>query len=277
MLFLTPSQHKDVLQRLVDLGSRVAQGVPDDGTDLGYTSLMVCFLLQNLSAAETILRISSSFDDEWFPATVGYTIVRTMFEVDVNAHYITKSPKERGPQYIHFGAILNKHAMDACKKHCNSQDPQWLEGMALEWQHRWEKRENEVVSRFNAVISQFTRTDRKGKTSEFNNWSGKSIRQMASEVDHAEAYDIFYSELSSFTHADVHLADRYLQRRPDGLVWSQKAKEYDVGNVFRHAASFLTCHMELFGRQFKAWTDAEVGDCWKVCKEMKVGIQGDRG
>jgi hypothetical protein len=99
---------------------------------------------------------------------------------------------------------------------------------------------------------------------DFHNWSGKTVRQMAAEVDHIEAYDIFYAELSSFTHVDVRLADRFLQRRPDGLVWSQRAGEGDVGNVFRHAASFLTCYLELFGRQFKTWPEAEVQKCWHM-------------
>jgi hypothetical protein len=264
VLFLTPGQHKDVLQRLVDLGGRAANGVPLDQADLGYASLMVCFLLQNLSAAETLLRISSSFGSEWYPVTVGYMIVRTMFEVDVTAHYITNAPTERVPQYIHFTAVLNKRAMDACKKHRSSKDPQWREAMDLVWQNYWAQREGEVVRRFNAVAAQFTRKNKNGKTSELQNWSGKTIRQIASDVGHEEAYDIFYAELSSFTHADVHLVDRYLQLRPDGPVWSQKASEYDVGNVFRHAASFLTCYLELFGRQFKTWTEAEVSSCWKV-------------
>lgn len=263
MLFLTVDQHKEVLRRLVDLGKTKVNGIPYDDSDLGYVSLMVCFLLQNLSASETLLRISSSFGDEWYPVTAGYTIARTMFEVDVTAHYITKAPTERVPQYINYSAILNKHAMDVCKKHRGSKDPQWREAMDLLWQNHWANRESEIERKYNIVIPQFTRTDKKGKISPFQNWAGITIRQMASEVDHAEAYDIFYSELSSFTHADVHLADRYLQRRPDGLVWSQKAKEYDVGNVFRHAASFLTCNFELFGHQFKTRTEAEVSDCWR--------------
>ncbi len=264
MLFLTPDQHKDVLQRLVDLGGRAANGVPLNQADLGYTSVMVCFLLQNLSAAETLLRISSSFGSEWYPAAVGYTIARTMFEVDVTAHYITNAPVERVPQYIDFTAVLNKREMDACKKHRGSEDPQWREAMDLLWKNHWAGRENEIDAKFNAVVARYTAKNKNGNTSSFRNWAGKSLREMASEVNHLEAYDIFYAELSSFTHADVHLADRYLQLRPDGPVWSQKASEYDVGNVFRHAASFLTCNLELFGRRFKTWTDLEVADCWKV-------------
>ena len=81
---------------------------------------------------------------------------------------------------------------------------------------------------------------------------------MAVEVDHVEAYDIFYSELLSFTHVDVYLANRFLRVRADGPVWSQRADEGDVGNVFRHAACVLTCHLELFSRQLKTWPELDV-------------------
>ena len=87
---------------------------------------------------------------------------------------------------------------------------------------------------------------------------------MAQEVDHLEAYDIFYSELSSFAHLDVHSADRFLKCPPNGPVWSQRANEYDVGNVFRHAASFLTCYLGLFGREFQMFSEVEVKNCWNV-------------
>lgn len=108
------------------------------------------------------------------------------------------------------------------------------------------------------------------KVAVFQNWTGKTFRQMAADVDHIEAYDLFYAELSSFTHADVHLADRYLQNSPDGPTWSQRANEGDVGNVFRHAASFLTCFFELFSAQFGTWTEAEVRGCWKLDSEEVI-------
>ena len=263
MLSLTVDQHKEVLQQLVNLGERISNGVPDNHLEIGYTSLMVSFLLHNLTAARSIVQLSNSFGDEWFPASVCYTIARTMFEVDVTAHYIAKSPAEHVRQYIDFTAVLNKKEMGACKKNRNSEKPGWQEPMESLWQNYWANRESEIERKYKIVIPQFTRTDKKGKTSVFQNWSGKTILQMASEVDHTEAYDVFYSELSSFAHANVRLADRYLQHRTDGPVWSQKAREFDVGNVFRYAANFLTCHLELFGQQFNTWTETEVSDCWK--------------
>lgn len=263
MLFLTADQHRVILQRLLDLGRSQIEKVSYRRADLAYTSLMFSFLLQSFSAAETLLRLSNSFGKEWYPVTVGYTIARTMFEVDVTAHYITKAPVERCSQYIDFAAVLNKRAMDACGEHRNSKDPQWREAMSLLWENHWAAREVEVMAKFNAVAPRFTRVNRNGKTTVFQNWTGKTLRQMAEEVEHLEAYDVFYSELSSFTHADVHLADRYLQVHPDGPIWSQRANEGDVGNVFRHAASFLTCYLELFGEQFKTWKEAEILSCWR--------------
>ena len=87
---------------------------------------------------------------------------------------------------------------------------------------------------------------------------------MAKEVDHEEAYEIFYAELSSFTHADVRLANRFLHIRPNGLTWSQRMSPYDVGNVFRYAAMFLTCYLELFAEQFCSWNKNDIRDSWNI-------------
>ena len=264
MLFLTADQHREVLRRLIAVGERSARGIRHHRVSLEYSSLMLCFLLQNLSAAETFSRLFTSFGMEWYPVGVSYAVVRVMFEVDVTAHYITQSPLERARQYVDFGAILTKRSMDACKKHCGSKDLQWQEAMRLEWQNHWAPREIEVNKQFEAVAHSFKCTNKKGKTAVFQNWSGKTLRQMATEVDHLEAYDTFYGELSSFAHADVHLADRYLRSDSDGPIWSQRAGDGDVGNVFRHAASFLTCFLELFGKQFGTCTEKDVSQCWQI-------------
>lgn len=280
MLFLTTEQHKAVLSRLVNLGERVANGVPIDASvqSKAYFPLMVSFLLHQLSAGQTLLRMSASFSDEWFPVTVGYVVARSMFEVDVTGHYISQSPSDRAQQYIDFAAILNKNAMDTCRRHMNSNKPDWRQAMDLLWQHHWSSREGAITARFDAVAPKFVKRSASGKTSYFNNWSGKTLRDIAVAVDHEEAYDIFYSELSSFTHADVHLADRFLKIRPEGVVWSQRAEEGDVGNVFRNAASFLTCGLELFATEFKAWSRDEVLACWKFNStglrlEPEIGYQ----
>lgn len=225
MLFLTTDQHRIVLQRLLDLGRSRINNVRYRRADLPYTSLMLSFLLQNFSAAETLLKLANSFGREWYPVTVGYTIARTMFEVDVTAHYITKAPAERCRQYIDFAAILNKRAMDACKEHRGSKDSQWREAMDLLWQNHWAAREREVTSKFDLVAPQFTRVNKNGKTTVFQNWTGKTLRQMAQEVEHLEAYDLFYTE-HFFMHSCRCTSCRSLSsgssRRPDLVTTSQR-------------------------------------------------------
>jgi hypothetical protein len=77
-----------------------------------------------------------------------------------------------------------------------------------------------------------------------------------------EAYDVFYSFLSSFSHADIRVADRFLKLKPSGPVWSTKSEAFDVGNVFRYAAIFLDCFLVLFGCEFGTWTEKEVAARW---------------
>jgi hypothetical protein len=270
MLYLTVDEHLDVLQRLVDLGRRTMDcksRITYHQAGVEYTSLMMCFFLHNLSASETLLRILSSFGKEWFPVGASYVIVRTMFEIDVNAHYITTSPTDRARQYINFEAIFRKRRMEECKKHRSSKSPQWQEAMRLEWQHYWTPREEVTNKKYDEVVPIFTCANKKGKVTTSKNWAGKTLYQMAVEVDHSEAYDIFYSELSSFVHADVRLANLYLGSDSDGLLWSQRAKECNVANVFRYAAIFMTCFLKLFSEQFNTYTKEDVDRCWLADKD----------
>lgn len=259
---LTTEEHIRVVERLVKVAD--ISGVKWHAAGPEYTSLMACFLLHQLSAAEALLSLQSLCGSVWFPAAVGYTIVRPMFEINITAHYITKDPANRSRQYVDFGPVLTKRSMDACSKHRSSPDARWREAMGLEWQHHWASREAEINSKYQAVRSKFETVTKNDRRISCQNWSGRSLRQMAIEVDHEEAYDMFYAELSSFTHADVHLADGYLRIKPDGLSWTQRPNEFDVANVFRHAASFLTCFLELFGEQFRAWSTSDVEVCWNI-------------
>ena len=134
--------------------------------------------------------------------------------------------------------------------------------MEIEWSEKWGEREQYVNEKCAEVELHFTHVGKNGKRSLFHNWSGKSIRQLASDVDHMEAYDTFYSALSSFAHADVLMANRFLRPSPDSLYWTQRANWRDVGEVLHDAGSFMSCYLKLFGSQFGVWTDDTVDACW---------------
>lgn len=108
--------HQQVLQTLSLLAQSI-KGIRTHSAGLEYTSLMSSFLMHNVSGARSLTTLYESSGVEWFPVTVGYGIARTMFEVDVTAHYISQLPQERASQYILFEHILSKQAMDVCNKH----------------------------------------------------------------------------------------------------------------------------------------------------------------
>jgi hypothetical protein len=116
---LTTEQHRNVVGRLVSR-ARQFDGLHYHEAGTEYTSLMVCFLLNNVGLAQTLLKLYDSFGAEWFPATAGYVIARSMFEVDVTAHYISLEPKERATRYIKFASVLEKRRLDAVEKHRQS-------------------------------------------------------------------------------------------------------------------------------------------------------------
>jgi hypothetical protein len=262
---LTAEQHRRVVEQLITR-ARQFERTRDHASGPEYTSLMICFLLHNVGAAEALLKLNNSFGNEWFPATVGYTIVRCMFEVDVTAHYISVEPEKRSTQYIKFGHVLDKRRLDACSKHRQSANASWRDGMELIWQSDLSAKAADINRKYETVRGLFEATTERRKKRQFPNWSGKSLRQMAIDVNHTEAYDVFYADLSSFAHADVRLADRFLRIRDGNLNWSARARDGDVGNVFRYAATFLTCFLELFGQQFSLWSKSEIDECWNVAR-----------
>lgn len=260
---LTNEQHTRVLGNLVDLARTIEEAAPSyHSAGPEYTSLMMCFLMHNLSVAQSLLKLLEAFGEEFFPTTLGYVVTRSMFEADVNAHYITLDPVKRSQRFIEFEAVLEKRQMDRWKKHRSSHDPGWREAMNTAWSNAWLPRKAEIERKFSAVQGRYQHTSTKGKTRGFANWSGKSLRELAILVDHEEAYDVFYSDLCSFAHVDVRLANRFLRIKPEGLCWTQRALEPDVGSVIRYAAIFLDCSLRLFGKEFGSWDDSDVQECW---------------
>jgi hypothetical protein len=259
MKYLTTDEHREVVTRLVDL-ARSRDGTHAHNAGWEYTSLMVCFLLHSMGAAESLIELHKRFGNEWFPVTTGYVVARSLFEVDVNAHYLSGDPVARSRRYIEFEHVIRKSTLEAIERHRASGESSWREALQLMYNHEYAPRKAEIDAEYDRVRAQFENA--KGKRA--TNWAGKSIREMAADVDHLEAYDIFYADLSAFTHVNVMLANRFLRLQNDDIGWTMRANEYDVGNVFRYTATFLTCFLQLFGKQFGLWDEQRVMSCWNI-------------
>jgi len=261
MIYLTTEEHRKVVERLVFLHSSVTN-VDLHPAGAEYTSLMVCFGLHSRGVAESTLTLHDRFGTEWFPTTACYVMLRSLFEVDVTAHYIAKDPANRSRMYVDFEKVTDKKMLDAINRHRMSQEPTWREGLQLLYEHAYASRQAEIEASYAGVRRQFE--DKNGRMA--RSWSGKSLYTMAKEVNHLEAYEIYYAELSSFAHVNVALADRFLRVKGlagrGGPAWSMRAREFDVAHAFRYAAIFFTCFLELFGNELKLWDALKVRACW---------------
>lgn len=225
-----------------------------------YTAIMSSFLIHMISAAESLLKLSQSYRDEWFPVTVGNTIVRPMFEVDVNARYITKNPKEYALKFVEFDRVIEYKYMNAIKKQLKSENKAWSTGLQIAYENNWKEKNTEIENNFKEVESKFTQTSNGKKRLQYN-WSGISIRKMSGEVDLEEMYDIFYSNLSNYTHANVSIIRSILKNNPETIEFSMSPNIRELESVFNYAVIFLTSFLELYGEQFKSWSISDINNC----------------
>jgi len=254
----TPEQYQQLLEKYVIF---VQQRLPKTQYHLAgieYTSLMMSFMMYNLSACESLLKLATAFDNKWYPVSVGYIVDRSIFEVMINALYISKEPKARSIQYIEYEKIIKKKQLDNFRKHKETNDPSWHEFINSALIHELEPRAETTEDEYKKVESQYMRLQN-GRKKIFISWAGKNIPEMAREVDHEIEYDLFYSELSSFVHTNVRSADQFLRSDSFGFYWTQHPSEYHIGNVFRHATTFFSCFLVLFGKEFKIWSEQDVG------------------
>ncbi len=263
MKALTFEQHISVLKNLIKIGKNVdIKRIETE--NISYKSIMICFLLQELSISNSLIRLYDSVNPQYYPSTVGYVMCRSMLEIDINAHYISERPTERSRQYIFYKKVIKKNRMEVCKKHLNTKKEDWKYALNMEWDDCWDDEKETIDREYEEVIGNYSRKTRKGKNIEFSNWSGKSIREMAENVDHLESYDYFYTFLSSFVHGDIEEIDRFLRINQESMIWTLQTDEFDIGNVFSNASTFFHCLLSLFGEKLKIWDKEIVDKCWEV-------------
>ena len=216
----------------------------------------------NISACQSLLTLEEKFGNEWYPVTVGFVIDRAIFETLINARYISIDPLNRSKQYIDYGKVISKKNIDAIYRHCNTSNLNWKEIINYIISNEYKtERVNLINDEYNKIKSSYEHI-KNGKKIKYSNWSGKSIRDMACDVNHEIEYDLFYRDLSSYTHANVKLADQFLNKNEQGFYWTLKPEKFQLFSVFRYATTFFMCFLELFGGEFNLWSVQEIRDIY---------------
>src|SRR4029077_9131996 len=99
---------------------------------------------------------------------------RSLFEVDVNAHYISLDPAVRSRRYIAFEHVIQKNTLEAIERHRASSHSSWREGMQLMYATEYAPRKSQIEAEYDQVRAQFEKNRRRS-----TNWAGKSIKAMA--------------------------------------------------------------------------------------------------
>jgi hypothetical protein len=84
----------------------------------------MCLFSHSVCAADALVRLYRA-TPEWFPATTGMVVVRSVFESLINARYIAQDPGRRANAYIDYSKVLRKRELDVLRKHRNEGDERW--------------------------------------------------------------------------------------------------------------------------------------------------------
>jgi len=251
-----------IVSRLHSVGTQKSPEIHDHPVGWEYSSLMRCFLLHILTSVEIMLKLYQDSPD-YFPVTNAYILLRSMFELNITARYISQDPRRRSTAYIDYGCVLSRRRFEKHLKHRNTKREEWRDLVRAMLSYEFNpKRRQEISQNYEKVRQKFEFVDKKGRVRQFPNWANKSLRQMANEVDHDLEYDLLYSKYSDITHGTVRLADRFLKIRHRRMSWSTGSQEPDVAFLFRDVGGILSCFLLLLGRQFRLQLDEDIKKCW---------------
>jgi len=225
-----------------------------------YASLMMSFLLHFCSTIDSFISLWK-LNPNIFPVSNALVLTRCLFEVNVTALYISDNSKERSISFIEFHNVLRMQAFNRLSKLNNVNNSQWSPFITAVLQQEYIPDQKTIEQEYARVKNQFEFTDRNGKVRVFSKWANKSLKEIAIAVNHEVEYDLFYPELSEFTHSTVHLADLFLRSKQYPPQWTTRSDEKNVDIVFAYASEFFSCFLSRFSKEFKLNLQKEIDDC----------------
>lgn len=157
-------------------------------------------------------------------------IVRGMYESRWTAEYLRRNPNDV-QDYLEFGKVIAWNRVRFSQEHSLDQIP--------------EKTMKQVEDAFGKIKGQFTRRDGRVR----QQWSKKSIREIARVVEHEEEYELPYSLACSIHHANfegllTHFDlnnEEAMPSPPPSLAWVERALLAAHGNLYYAVDTLNKC------------------------------------
>jgi hypothetical protein len=234
--------------------------LPSHPAGLEYVSLMMSFLLHFCSTIDALIALYKS-NPTTFPVSSALVLTRCLFEVNVTALYISDEPEKRALSFIEYHNILRMQAFTRLTKLKSANNSQWSTYISTAIEQEYAPNQRTIEAEYARVKPQFEFIDKNGKLRPFSNWANKSLKDIARLVNHEIEYDLFYAELSEFTHSTVHLADLFLKSSHWPPRWSTHADEDNIDIVFAYASEFFSCFLSRMSKEFHLDIQEQIDSC----------------
>ena len=235
-------QETDVLQKLFDLVNRTfpRQLPAHKSGGVIYTRIMLVFLCRLLEIVNTILYSLQNLKP--YPITVITASVRCLFEMHLNAKYISLQPHEYSLQYLqYYDAFLLKHQNNIRAAMGQISDtPELVEALSHQVQ---------------MAVSD--------NTSSNDKWSKKNIREMAKEADELLEYTLDYPILCAYVHGNVVGSIDYIDFAQGAFGVRNTEDEMLRGWLTSRAAQYFSCFLLTFSKEFELMLEDDILQCWK--------------
>ncbi|MEG2383892.1 MAG: DUF5677 domain-containing protein [Oscillospiraceae bacterium] len=239
---VTVPEHKigTVLENVISVAQRKIPALKDHevgGT--AYTRVMLTFLCRHLELADVLNVVCKSFKP--FPIMVGAGLARGLFELHIDAAYISLKPLEYTKQYIEYidvayrrFAALRENAITAS------------EGAIKDFL------KSSPMPNVDPAVSGNTK------------WSETNMKERAKKTDHLTDYCCYYPFLCGLVHGDIIGAQYYSNFDEHGFTAKNITTPEDAASIVNLSAQFLTCFLNNLSDKFELKLDSDLRACWKV-------------
>jgi len=133
-------------------------------------------------------------------ATESLAILRSLFNLYINIKWLNLT--NEWERYADFEYLYKRNLVDVLKKH------KQMEGD--------KEKDKDLNEKCNKVINKYELNIKNYRN--LSEWSGKSIRKMAEDVQEQWEYDIIYQHLSSIEHTSPSSVKSYLNKSESGAT-----------------------------------------------------------
>lgn len=183
-----------------------------------------------------------------------FILLRSLLEIIINLEYIKRNPQDRVKLYLEFDYITRKRLLDAGRKVYGDKFPgSEKDDEIKELESNYQRVKNEYPKKYQ--------------------WSGRSIKEMASEVGLGDLYDLIYSHLSTYVHSSASSHSSIIRNESEGLriiIIPEQEDHSEIEKVIHFTCVFTLMLIKLYQEIFSLEYSKEVAEIEKKFKSMDV-------